>query len=114
MKRRSISTRERVEIFQKAGGVCHCCQGRIAIGDAWEVEHVIPLAQGGADEGDNLQPAHVKCHRAKTADDAGNTARAKRREARHLGARVSARPLPCGRKSAFKKRMDGTVVRRER
>lgn len=112
MKRRTISTRERVTLFQTHGGICHICQGRIAIGDAWEVEHVIPLAQGGEDGGDNLRPAHVRCHAGKTAVDAGDTARAKRREARHLGAKASRTPLPFGKRSPLKRKINGQIVRR--
>ena len=110
--RRSISTRERVALFQAADGICHICSGKITVGEAWEVEHIIPLALGGDDHGANLQPAHVKCHRTKSAQDATNTARAKRREAKQLGAKVSRTPLPCGRNSKFKKTMSGKVILR--
>lgn len=113
MTRRAISTKARVALFQAAGGICHICQGRITVGEAWEVEHIIPLALGGDDHGANLQPAHVKCHRVKSSEDATNTARAKRREAKLLGAKVSRTPMPFGKRSPLKKRMDGSVVRRE-
>lgn len=105
--RRTIPTRERVALFQAAGGICHICSGRIHVGEAWEVEHVVPLAQGGEDGGDNLRPAHVKCHKAKSAKDATDTARAKRREAKHLGVR---------KRSSFKgwQKFDGTPVRNPR
>lgn len=111
--RRHISTSERVRIFSKAGGRCHICGCDIRLGDPWDVEHIIPLAQGGEDGGDNTAPAHIACHRTKTAKDAADTAKCKRREASHLGARAPSRsPLPFGRQSAFKKRMDGSVVPR--
>lgn len=111
--RRRISTRERVDIFKRCEARCHICQGRINAGDPWDVEHIIPLAQGGDDYGDNLAPAHRRCHEAKTKQDTTNTARAKRREAKHLGAKQSRNPLPGGRNSPWKRRMNGTVVRRE-
>jgi len=109
--RRRISTRERVDIFNRNNGVCHLCAGKITAGEAWDVEHIIPLAQGGDDDGDNLQPAHRKCHAAKSKQDATNTARAKRREAKHLGAKTTARPLPGSRASGIRKRMSGKVER---
>ena len=111
MTRRRISTRERVDIFNRNGGVCHLCAGKITVGEAWDVEHVIPLAQGGDDDGDNLQPAHRKCHADKSKQDATNTARAKRREAKHIGARKSARPIPGSKASGIRKRMSGKVER---
>jgi len=110
--RRSISTRERVSIFQSAGGLCHICGGRIAIGDSWDVEHVIPLAQGGEDGGENLKPAHTRCHKGKSAKDATDTARAKRREATHLGCKTSRNPLPGSRSSGWKKTFSNGWVKR--
>lgn len=110
--RRAISTRERVALFQRWGGECHICGGRIGVGEAWDVEHVIPLAQGGEDGGDNLRPAHRKCHSSKTKADAANTARAKRREAAFLGAKQSKKPMPFGRSSKFKRKLDGRIVPR--
>jgi 5-methylcytosine-specific restriction protein A len=107
--RRRISTRERVDIFNRNGGICHLCAGKITVGEAWDVEHIIPLAQGGDDDGDNLQPAHRKCHAVKSKQDATNTARAKRREAIHLGARKSARPIAGSKASGIRRRMNGTV-----
>ena len=109
--RRTISTRERVAIFQRWNGECHICGGRITVGEGWDVEHLIPLAQGGDDGGDNLQPAHRKCHAAKSKQDATNTARAKRREAIYLGAKTTARPLPGSRASGIRIRMNGKVER---
>lgn len=88
-KRRRISTKERVAIFTRNDGICHLCNGPITVGQAWEVSHDIPLELGGADEGDNLKPAHKTCHRDHTAKvDQPNIGRAKRRAAAHIGAKV--------------------------
>jgi len=112
--RRHISTRERVAIFAAAGGACHICGGTIdGTREVWDVEHVVPLAQGGDDHGENLRPAHKACHAGKTARDAGDTARAKRLEAKHLGAKAPARAtIPGSKRSPWKKKLDGTLVRR--
>lgn len=48
--RRHLSTKARTAIFVASGGICHLCGGKITVGQAWEIEHVIPLAQGGSDE----------------------------------------------------------------
>jgi len=114
MARKTISSKARVALFQKHGGECHICGGKINVGEAWDVEHVIPFAMGGADDESNWRPAHIKCHRTKTTDDVGKIAKAKRREARHLGVNVSRTPLPFGKKSKFKRKLDGTVVLREK
>ncbi len=64
MKRRSLSTAQRVAIFLAGRGVCHLCDGPI-INKPWDVEHVIPLAMGGADDESNMRPAHKACHAPK-------------------------------------------------
>jgi 5-methylcytosine-specific restriction endonuclease McrA len=103
-----------VTIFYRAGGLCHICGEKIGLAERWEIEHRIPLALGG-DEAKgslNLQPAHARCHSAKTSVDAWNNAKAKRREAKHIGAAVSQQPLPGGRGSPWKKKLNGKVVPR--
>lgn len=49
--RRHISTKARVQLFADHGGRCHICGGKIdGIHERWDVEHVIPLELGGADD----------------------------------------------------------------
>lgn len=111
--RRSISTRERVRLFQLHDGICHLCGGKIAVGERWEVSHDIPLELGGADDDANRKPAHYRCHRTHTATvDAPNIARAKRREAKHIGAKRSSRPMPGSKASPWKRKMNGQTVER--
>lgn len=108
---RRNSTRDRRECLaaHEADFRCHLCGGRIdPVRDRWEAEHVVPLALGGT----SVLPAHAKCHAAKTADDVGRIAKAKRGGESHKGVRVSARPMPGSRASGWKRRMDGTVERR--
>lgn len=108
--RRTLSTKMRLQIFTDASGCCHLCGVKIGVGERWEVEHVIALSLGGEDRPENMRPAHVACHKVKSAKDAADTARAVRRQAIHLGAkRQSSRPLPGGRNSPFRKKINGTV-----
>ena len=64
--------------------VCGICKGRInpAV-EGWEADHTIPHAFGGC-EG---VPVHIKCHRAKTSEQAPVIAKSKRVSAKHLGIR---------------------------
>lgn len=60
-------------VMNQHDGVCHVC-GKTG---ADEVDHVVPLSQGGPDTFDNLAPIHsTPCHREKTAREAqeGRTA----------------------------------------
>lgn len=111
-KRRKLSTRERVRIFERAGGVCHLCGGRIQVGEAWEVEHVVALTRGGEDGGENLRPAHVKCHRRKTREDAKAAAKERRLYAKHRGADARRSRFATARDGAFKQKIGGAIERR--
>lgn len=114
MTRRSLTRLQRVRIFDAAGGVCHICQARIHAGrgERWDVEHVKPLSLGGSDNEANMRPAHVGCHSQKTKDEAPTRAKVYRIRAKHLGIKKSGRGFPGGKSSAFKKKVDGTVVLR--
>ena len=85
MTRRSLSKAMRVRIFDSTGGVCHLCKLKIAIGEAWEADHVKPLWAGGEDDERNMAPAHVDCHATKSQGDAAPKAKADRQRANHLG-----------------------------
>jgi hypothetical protein len=59
-----------------------------------------------------MQPAHRNCHKGKSKVDAKDRAKAIRRETKHSGGHRSKQPLPGGRNSRWKRKMDGTVVDR--
>lgn len=60
--------RTRKRILSRACGLCECeeCRrlGRVRV--AREVDHIVPKAQGGTDEDNNLQAISRECHKAKT------------------------------------------------
>lgn len=105
-KRKQMTGLQRAKFFEEKGGVCHICEQKIKAGEKWEIEHIIPFAISEDDSFENTAPAHVKCHKAKTAKDKGIIDKGKRIRAKHIGAWVSKTPM----KSKFKKKMDGTVV----
>lgn len=86
MTRRRLTPRQRAKIFMDANGVCHLCGARIAKSERWQADHVIALCMGGEDAPANMRPAHVSCHREKTTGDVGMLAKARRVEAKHIGA----------------------------
>ncbi len=106
MKRKPLSTAQRVQIFRDAGGLCHICGGKIA-NERWDVEHVIPLALGGEDAEANMRPAHKVCHVEKTQADVRKIAKAKRLEARHIGIKK-----PSQWQKKFKRKVSGETVLR--
>lgn len=113
MLRQRLTDRDRVRIFAAHDGICHLCGCKIWPGERWEVSHPIALELGGQDDDTNRAPAHFACHKLRTAQyDMPAIAKVKRVRAKHLGAHRSQRPMACGRRSPWKKRLDGTVVRR--
>jgi hypothetical protein len=109
--RGTMSPMRRLRIFEAGRGVCILCDQRIRAGDTWTVEHRTPLGLGGADTDENCGPAHEACRRIKDKTDVAAIAKAKRAKAKHFGIRKQS-SFPCGRSSPWKKRIDGSVVRR--
>ena len=113
-RRITFSTSFRLNLFLKRKGLCSDCSLKIDAGKAWDIDHVLPLALGGTNEPKNLQILCKPCHRSKTTKaDIPAIAKTKRLKARHLGARSpSTRPIPGSKRSPWKHKMDGSVVRR--
>lgn len=82
-----LSVRKRAEFFTSKGGKCALCDGKIAVGQPWHIDHIIALELGGADEEGNWQLVHDRCHRTKTKDDVRTIAKSNRIRARHMGIR---------------------------
>ena len=116
MKRRNWSKAQRARLYEAHAGVCHICGEPIDLDtDRMEVEHVVPLALGGADEWSNVRPAHASCHAAKTRADVTHIAKAKRVCLKHTGQfRPPRHIVPGSRTSRFKKCLNGTVLIRQK
>ena len=108
--RRSLSTRQRLELYLAAKGACQSCGWRLTPGTRWEIDHVLPLALGGRHDATNLQVLCAQCHGSKTTQrDVPAVSKAKRMQARHLGATRSRGVIPGSRRSTLRKRLDGSV-----
>lgn len=71
----SAQQRRAAHVMRRDNAICHVC-GKPG---ADEVDHVIPLAEDGADHVTNMAPIHGKpCHKNKTAAEAAR-ARARNR-----------------------------------
>jgi 5-methylcytosine-specific restriction protein A len=104
MTRRSMTTLRRARIFDAAQGVCHICGITIdGTREKWEADHKTALEISGDDTDDNLAPAHVHCHKAKTKQDVAIIAKCRRVHAKHVGAARTKKKMPY-------RRFDGTIV----
>lgn len=106
-KRKSFSRKERVRLFEHYKGECYLCSGKIQVGEAWDIEHIVPWELTRDDSDDNLRLAHVACHKVKTADDVRAIRKADRIKAKHIGA-----VKPSGFNRKWKRKMNGEVVPR--
>jgi len=59
-------SRRRREIFERSDGKCHYCGTALALDGKWHIEHQLPRALGGGDDGLNLVAACVRCNLAKS------------------------------------------------
>ena len=87
MARRRFSAKALTERLLSFDGRCVDCGYKVGGPAGLEWDHLIPLAMGGADEIDNLEPRCRPCHRAKSAADAKHIAKAKRMDQRQAGIR---------------------------
>ena len=98
--------------FERAKGFCEGCGAKLATGRI-EYDHRVPDALGGEPTLDNCVVLCRACHGEKTATgDVPRIAKMKRQRDRHIGAHASKNPIPGGRKSKWKRKLDGTVVER--
>ena len=107
-----VPPRVRLRVFNRYLGVCYLSGKTIRIGDAWEIEHIVALSNGGEHRESNMAPALVEPHKAKTKRDRAVKAKTDRVRKKHFGIRKrQSRPMPGTRASGIRKRMDGTVER---
>lgn len=115
-KRKNMTPRLRLKVWEAHKGMCAICGGKIdGVRERWVLEHLVPLSLGGADDESNMAPVHEGCAMAKTfgkSGDIAKAAKAKRVKSKHLGIKKSKNPLPGGKGSKLKKKIDGSVVPR--
>ena len=105
-----VPPRVRQRIFEREGGICHITGQKIAPGDAWQLDHRVPLILGGSHKESNLFPALVEPHKRKTATEMKVKSKIARIAKKHMGIK---KEKTFGLSKRFKRRIDGRVVDRE-
>lgn len=103
----AIPPRVRLRVFNRMGGVCHLSGRKINAGEAWDLDHIVALINGGAHRESNLAPVLRIEHRKKTAADMKQKAKNDRVRKKHLGIKKP-RTIRAWRK------FDGSIVYAER
>jgi hypothetical protein len=101
-------------VLLKYNGHCAGCGVKITAGVPWDADHIRSLINGGENRESNFQPLCRKtCHKTKTkADTAEKAAIYKKRLSNYGLKKPKGRPMPGSKASGFKKKLDGSVVRR--
>lgn len=58
--------RLREQVLKRAGYRCQCCKAKGILTLATEVDHILPIFEGGKDDLGNLQAICGPCHQKKT------------------------------------------------
>jgi 5-methylcytosine-specific restriction enzyme A len=78
----------------------------------WQTDHTIALINGGENRESNLRTILTVHHISKTAEDVAEKSIIARKRKAILGIKKSRNPMPGSKRSKYKKKMDGTIVRR--
>ena len=94
---------------------CAGCGSFMASWESRQFDHIIALINGGENRESNLQVLCNMCHQLKTAVDVAEKAVVARKRKKALGIKAKPkRPLMGTVASGWRKRMDGTVERRNK
>lgn len=107
----AVPPRVRLRVFERHGGICHLSGRKIMPGDAWDLDHVIALVNGGEHRESNMAPALRIEHRKKTARDVAQKSKDRRIRQKHLGIRKPSR-FQTARTGKFKQKVGGQTVPR--
>jgi len=110
----TIPPRVKARIVARQDGICACgCGIKLGMaGERIEFDHIVALILGGENREGNIGAVRSPCHKVKTAQDVRQKAKEARVRAKHLGIARKGAAIPGSRASGWKRKMDGTVVRR--
>lgn len=123
MRRAEFTKSVKREALKRSGGKCEAVGDWYGLGTGKrcnaplshgvEFDHVILEVNSHDNSLENCLAVCPSCHRYKTTKyDIPLAAKTVRQRDKHAGIRRSSNPMPCGRKSPWKRRMTGAVVRR--
>lgn len=110
MSRQEFSAKVKLARWQHSQGHCESCTRKLFTGDI-NYDHHNPDGLTGEPTFENCRVLCRSCHLIKTKGDVKHIAKAKRRERKNAGIKKRSY-FPGSKDSGWKKKIDGTVVRR--
>lgn len=98
--------------FQHCKGLCEGCGVRLMPGK-FEYDHDKEAADEGDNSFENCRVLCDSCHKPKTKAFIQRIRKADRQRDKNIGAFKRVSRFPCSRNSPWKKKIDGSVVRRD-
>ena len=117
MSRREFSVSVKKAAWARAAGICECGCDQPFTDHPKErphYDHILPDALGGEPTLENCKVIRVCCHLVKTGTyDMPKIAKARRGENDRRNIKAKSRKIAGSKDTPFKKKLDGTVERRE-
>jgi len=107
----AVPPRVRLRVFLEHNGCCACCGSKIN-NKPWDCDHKIALINGGEHRESNMVPLLTEHHKEKTKEDVAEKSATYHVRLKNYGIKKAKKPMMGSKASGWKKRMDGTVVRR--
>lgn len=117
-KRKVLTPQQRAKLFLEKKGVCFSCKRRLGPKDKWIAEHLLALENGGTNDWANLDVCCSDCFAKKNAKDDAIAAKTRSVATKHflhssLTKKKNSKPIAGSKASGWKRKMDGTTVRRD-
>ena len=104
--------RVRLRILTRFDRRCAICGKPIRPGERWTCDHVKAVILGGENRESNGQPLCRDCTPKKDAADVAEKSKIADMAKAGYGLKQSSRTMPGSRRSPWKRKMDGTTIRR--
>lgn len=102
----------KLRILDRQDGRCNTCGVRFDVKTKAQFDHITPLWLSGENRETNLQAICPPCHGKKTATEATVRGKVNRLRSAKVETKKKGQPMNGSKASPWKRKMDGTVVRR--
>ena len=104
--------RVKLRVWDRCIGRCIECSRKLLPGMVQEYDHIVAIINGGENKESNLQLLCEICHLHKTGADVAEKSMIYEKRLKHTGIKKSRGSFATNKSGKFKRKIDGTVVRR--